>query len=54
MDSLLTDVIAALAEQIKSLPDAGMAEELDFDSEVWGKVFCARLVSGCSIAIGIR
>jgi len=43
MDALLVDAIAALAEQMKSLPDAGMAEEQDF--EVWGKEFCVRLVS---------
>ena len=52
MDSLLTDTITALAEQMKSLPDAGMAEELDF--EVWGKAFCAQLVSFCLIATEIR
>ena len=43
MDALLVDAIAALAEQMKSLPDAGMAEEQDFEG--WGKEFCVRLVS---------
>jgi hypothetical protein len=43
MDSLLVDSVALLTDHMTSLPDPGMAEEMDF--EVWGKKFCELLVS---------
>ena len=33
---------AEVLDMLKSLPDAPMAEEVDF--EVWGKEFCVKLV----------
>ena len=40
--SLLEDVKKSIAEQMKSLPEDGTAETMDF--EVWGRAFCELMV----------
>jgi hypothetical protein len=43
MDPVLEESTNTLIDQLKSLPDIAMAEDLDF--EVWGRNFCRLLVS---------
>jgi hypothetical protein len=40
---LLLDLKAEIIDYAKAMPEAGKAEDLDF--EVWGKGFCERMVS---------
>jgi hypothetical protein len=41
--SLLLNLEAEIVDYAKAMPEAGKAEDLDF--EVWGKGFCGRMVS---------
>jgi hypothetical protein len=41
--SLLLDLEVEIVDYAKAMPEAGKAEDLDF--EVWGKGFCGRMVS---------
>ena len=50
--ALLEDVKNSIAEQMKSLPEFGKAESMDF--EVWGKVFCEFMVCLFKYRFGIR
>ena len=51
MSDLLAEPKLAVLEQMKTLPEAPMAEDEDF--EVWGKRFCEVLVSRTTIAVFI-
>ena len=41
--SLLAELNSEVVEYAKSMPERGIAEDIDF--EVWGKVFCEKMVS---------
>jgi hypothetical protein len=49
MSDLLAEPKLAILEQMKTLPEAPMAEDEDF--AVWGKRFCEVLVSRTTIAV---
>jgi hypothetical protein len=48
---LLLDLEAEIIDYAKAMPEAGKAEDLDF--EVWGKGFCERMVSSSPNLFGI-
>lgn len=50
--SLLEDVKKSIADQMKSLPEFGKAEPIDF--EVWGKAFCGFMVRAFECRFGTR
>jgi hypothetical protein len=50
MNAMLANVQDSLLDYAKSMPEAGKAEDLDF--EVWGKGFCEKMVC-CHIFVHV-